>query len=156
LCFRGGVFTKYEVSKGTLAIVPNNQSDSLVYEDEERFLVKETPYEIMEASCKYFGSTYQGRKEGAKEILGAEYKVPIIIEDTNNLIVFPTTSPYSEECMWISLNRIKKYLKIDTYHTKIIFDNNIEIIVPCSYRTIENQVSRASRLDLILRKRRNI
>ena len=156
MCFRGGVFTKYEVSKGTLAIVPNNQSDSLVYEDEERFLVKETPYEIMEASCKYFGSTYQGRKEGAKEILGAEYKVPIIIEDTNNLIVFPTTSPYSEECMWISLNRIKKYLKIDTYHTKIIFDNNIEIIVPCSYRTIENQVSRASRLDLILRKRRNI
>ncbi len=156
MCFRGGVFTKYEVSKGTLAIVPNNQSDSLVYEDEDKFLVEETPYEIMEASCKYFGSTYQGRKEGAKEILGAEYKVPIIIEDTNNLIVFPTTSPYSEECMWISLNRIKKFLKIDTYNTKIIFDNNIEIIVPCSYRTIENQVSRASRLDLILRKRRNI
>ncbi len=156
MCFRGGVFTKYEVSKGTLAIVPNNQSDSLVYEDEDKFLVEETPYEIMEASCKYFGSTYQGRKEGAKEILGAEYKVPIIIEDTNNLIVFPTTSPYSEECMWISLNMIKKFLKIDTYNTKIIFDNNIEIIVPCSYRTIENQVSRASRLDLILRKRRNI
>ena len=156
MCFRGGVFTKYEVSKGTLAIVPNNQSDSLVYEDEDKFLVEETPYEIMEASCKYFGSTYQRKKEGAKEILGAEYKVPIIIEDTNNLIVFPTTSPYSEECMWISLNRIKKFLKIDTYNTKIIFDNNIEIIVPCSYRTIENQVSRASRLDLILRKRRNI
>ena len=76
--------------------------------------------------------------------------------DSNNLIVFPTTSPYSEDCMWISLNRIKKYYKIDAYHTKIIFDNNIEIVVPCSFRTIENQISRASRLDLILRKRRNI
>ncbi len=139
-----------------MAIVPNNEFDSLVYEDEDRFIVKETPYEIMESSCKYFGSTYEGRKEGAKEILGAEYKVPIIIEDTNNLIVFPTTSPYSEDCMWISLNRINKFLKIDAYHTKIVFDNNIEIIVPCSYRTIENQISRASRLDLILRKRRKI
>ena len=147
---------KYEISKGTLAIVPNNDSNSLVYEDEERFLIEETPYEIMESSCKYFGSTYEGRKNGAREILGAEYKVPIIIEDSNNLIVFPTTSPYSEDCMWISLNRIKKYYKIDAYHTKIIFDNNIEIVVPCSFRTIENQISRASRLDLILRKRRNI
>ena len=147
---------KYEISKGTFAIVPNNDSNSLVYEDEERFLIEETPYEIMESSCKYFGSTYEGRKNGAREILGAEYKVPIIIEDSNNLIVFPTTSPYSEDCMWISLNRIKKYYKIDAYHTKIIFDNNIEIVVPCSFRTIENQISRASRLDLILRKRRNI
>ena len=139
-----------------MAVVPNNDSNSLVYEDEERFLIEETPYEIMESSCKYFGSTYEGRKNGAREILGAEYKVPIIIEDSNNLIVFPTTSPYSEDCMWISLNRIKKYYKIDAYHTKIIFDNNIEIVVPCSFRTIENQISRASRLDLILRKRRNI
>ena len=147
---------KYEISKGTLAIVPNNDSNSLVYEDEERFLIEETPYEIMESSCKYFGSTYEGRKNGAREILGAEYKVPIIIEDSNNLIVFPTTSPYSEDCMWISLNRIKKYYKINFYYTKIIFDNNIEIVVPCSFRTIENQISRASRLDLILRKRRNI
>ncbi len=146
---------KYEISKGTLAIVPN-ENNSLIYEDEERFLIESTPFEIMESSCKYFGSTYEGRKEGAKEILGAEYKVPIVIEDSNNLIIFPTTSPYSEDCMWIALNRIRKYYKIDAYHTKIIFDNNIEIIVPCSYRSIENQVSRASRLDLILRKRKTI
>ena len=146
---------KYEISKGTLAVLPNNNG-SLVLEDEERYLINQTPFCIMEESCKYFGSTYEGRKNGAREILGAEYKVPIIIEDSNNLIVFPTTSPYSEDCMWISLNRIKKYYKIDAYHTKIIFDNNIEIVVPCSFRTIENQISRASRLDLILRKRRNI
>ncbi len=145
---------KYEISKGTLAIVPNDEK-SIIYEDEERFIIEETPYEIMESSCKYFGSTYEGRKIGAKEILGAEYKVPIVVEDSNNIVVFPTTSPYSEDCMWISLNRIRKYLKVDTYHTKIIFDNNIEIIVPCSYRSIENQISRASRLDLILRKRKN-
>ena len=146
---------KYEVSNGTLAIVPNEKESSLVYEDEERYIIDETPFKIMEESCKYFGSTFEGRKDSAREILGAEYKVPIIVEDTDNLVIFPTTSPYSDECVWISLKRIKKYEKIDACNTKIIFDNNKEIIVPCSYRSIENQVSRASRLDLILRKRKN-
>ena len=146
---------KYEISNGTLAIVPNEKESSLVYEDEERYIVEQTPFKIMEESCKYFGSTYEGRKNSAREILGAEYKVPIIVEDTDNLVVFPTTSPSSSECVWISLKRIKSFKKIDAWNTKIIFDNNKEIIVPCSYRTIENQVSRASRLDFILRKRKN-
>lgn len=142
---------KYEVSRGTLAIVPNEFESSLVYEDEQRYLVEESPFKIMEDSCKYFGSTYEGRKRGAREILGAEYKVPIVIEDSDNLIVFPTTSPLSEECVWISLKRVKNIEKVDMTHTKVIFDNNIEILVDCSYRTMENQLSRASRLDLILR-----
>ena len=147
---------KYEVSNGTLAIVPNEEKSSLVYEDDERFIIEQSPFRIMEESCKYFGSTYEGRKDSAKAILGAEYKVPIVVEDGNNLVVFPTTSPHSSECVWISLKRIKKFEKIDACNTKIIFDNNKEIIVPCSYRSIENQVSRASRLDFVLRKRKNL
>lgn len=146
---------KYEVSRGTLAIVPNEKESSLVYEDDERYIIQQTPFSIMEESCKYFGSTYEGRKNGAREILGAEYKVPIVVEDSNNLIVFPTTSPSAEDCVWISLGRVKKIEKIDTNHTKIIFDNNQVIVVGCSYRTIENQLSRASRLDLILRNHKN-
>ena len=146
----------YEISRGTLAIVPNNKDGSLVYEDDYRYLIKQTPFSIMEDSCKYFGSSYEGRKEGAKEILGAEYKVPIVIEDGENIIVFPTTSPYAPDCCWISLQRVKKIVRIDSNHTKIIFDNNKELIVECSYRSIENQISRASRLDLILRNHKNI
>ena len=146
---------KYEISKGTLAILPNNKEDSLVYEDNERYVVSQTPYEIMESSCLYFGSSYEGRREGAKDILGAEYKVPIIVDDSDNLIVFPTTSPLSEDCVWISLKHLKKFEKVDANNTKIIFQNDKEIIVPSSYRSIENQVSRASRLDYIIRSRKN-
>ncbi len=144
---------KYEISQGTLAIVPNEADNSLVYEDNERYIINEKPYQIMEDSCKYFGSTYKGRKDSAKSMLGAEYKVPIIIEDTNNLIVFPTTSPTSEDCVWISLKRVKNIEKVDSFNTRIIFDNDREIIVPSSFRSVENQLSRASRLDVILRKR---
>ena len=146
---------KYEISKGTLAILPNEKNSSVVYEDDNRYIIKETPFKIMEDSCKYFGSTYEGRKDGAKEMLGAEYKVPIVVEDSSNLIVFPTTSPLSDDCVWISLKRVERIEKIDANNTKIIFDNKTEIIVDSSYRTIENQLSRASRLDLILRNHKN-
>ncbi|MBQ1550652.1 MAG: competence protein ComK [Bacilli bacterium] len=147
---------KYEISNGTLAIVPNEDDNSLIYEDNERFIVEESPFKIMEDSCKYFGSTYKGRKDSAKEILGAEYKIPVVIEDSTNLIVFPTTSPKAEDCAWICLNRVKNIKKVDSFNTKITFDNDRELIVPCSYRSIENQLSRASRLDVILRKRKKL
>ncbi|MBR2711061.1 MAG: competence protein ComK [Bacilli bacterium] len=147
---------KYEISNGTLAIVPNEDDNSLIYEDNERFIVEETPFKIMEESCKYFGSTYKGRKDSAKEILGAEYKIPVVIEDSTNLIIFPTTSPQAEDCAWICLNRVKNISKVDSFNTKIVFDNDRELIVPCSYRSIENQLSRASRLDVILRKRKKL
>ena len=146
---------KYEINRGTLAIVPNDNNSSYVYEDDDKYIVEQTPFSIMEESCKYFGSTYEGRKNGAREILGAEYKVPIVIEDSNNLIVFPTTSPMADDCVWISLKRVHKIERGEFDNTKIIFDNNKEIIVDCSYRTIENQLSRASRLDLILRNHKN-
>jgi competence protein ComK len=145
---------KYEISKGTLAIVPDNEK-SVVYEDGERYIVDQTPFSIMEDSCMYFGSSYEGRKKGAKNILGAEYKVPIVVEDTDNLIVFPTTSPQSKDCVWISLKRVKNIEKVDYNNTKVIFDNDKEIIVDCSFRSLENQLSRASRLDLILRNHKN-
>ena len=77
------------------------------------------------------------------------------IEDSSNLIAFPTTSPFADDCCWISLKRVDNIYKIDNGNTKIVFDNNEEIIVPCSFRSIENQLSRASRLDLVLKNRKN-
>ena len=135
--------------------MPYGKNQSKVFEYDGEFIVNMTSLDIIKHSCLYFGCTYEGRKNGAKEILGAEYKVPIIDEDSSNLIVFPTTSPFSDDCVWISLKRVKNIYKIDSYNTKILFDNNVEIIVPCSFRSVENQLSRASRLDLILRNRKN-
>ncbi len=146
---------KYEISKGTLAIMPNKDNNSLVFEDDDRYLVSQTPFQIMESSCLYFGSSYEGRKAGSRDILGAEYKVPILVDDSTDIIVFPTTSPLSSDCVWISLKQIKKYEKVDANNTKITFLNDKEIIVPSSFRSIENQVSRASRLDYVIRNRKN-
>ena len=144
----------YEINEGTLAIIALGSSKSKILEDQKEYIVDSTPFEIIDYSCKYFGSSYEGRKDGTKSILHIEYKVPIIIESSNNLIFFPTSSPYSSDCCWISLKDIKKVRELEK-GTEILFNNEKKIVIPVSKRMIDNQIFRASRLDLILRNRKN-
>ncbi len=142
----------YEINEGTLAILPS-KNQSKVLEDKEEYIINSTPYEIMDHSCKYFGSSYEGRKEGTKAVLDINYKVPIIVENSKNIIFFPTNSPSASDCSWISLKNIKKIEEAEFNSTTILFNNDISILIPVSKRTIENQILRASRLDLIMRDR---
>ena len=144
----------YEFNKGTLAIIPNGENNSLVYEDFNQYNVEKNPYSIMEESCIYYGSTYSGRKDSSKYLLGAEYKVPILVDELNNIIALPTTSPFSKDCIWLSLNRIKKIDRVSDFVTKVVFDNDLNLNIPCSFRSIESQISRAYRLEFLTRKRR--
>ena len=71
----------------------------------------------------HFGSTYEGRKDSAREILGAEYTVPIVVEDTDNLVIFPTTSPFSASratCTKYSENRIYHLRHLEFKDTNIL------------------------------------
>lgn len=144
----------YEVSEGTLAIIPLKKDTSKVFEDEHEYLVEKIPFEIMEDSCKYFGSSYVGRREGAKEILGAEYKVPIMVEDSNNLVFFPTISPNDPECAWIAAKQVKYFEEINANKIVVTFENDIKIELPISYRSFQNQLLRATRLESIVRNRK--
>ena len=144
----------YEINEGTLAVVPVENKKSKILEDKKEYIIENTPFEILDYSCRYFGSSYEGRKEGTKSILNINYKVPIIVENSRNLIFFPTNSPSSEDCIWISLRNIKKIEEQEFNSTKIEFNNGINMVIPISKRTIENQILRASRLDLIMRNRK--
>ena len=109
--------------------------------------------DVVDHSCKYFGSSYEGRREGTKEILHINYKVPIIVDNSRNLIFFPTNSPISDDCSWLSLKSIKSIKEGDFNTTDVIFNNGVSINIPVSKRTMDNQILRASRLDLIMRNR---
>jgi comK protein len=142
----------YEINEGTLAILAKNKK-SLILEDDKKYVVDSLPFDVVDHSCKYFGSSYEGRKEGTKEILHINYKVPIIVDNSRNLIFFPTNSPISDDCSWLSLKSIKSIKEGDFNTTDVIFNNGVSINIPVSKRTIDNQILRASRLDLIMRNR---
>ena len=143
----------YEINEGTLAIIPKDKN-SIIFEDKKEIENKNTPYEIIDYSCRFFGSSYQGRKEGTKSILNVSYKLPIIVESSKNIIFFPTNSPKDGDCCWISLKNIEKIEDCEYNTTNIVFNNGVCLKLPISKRSIENQILRASRLDSIMRNRK--
>lgn len=146
---------KYEINSETLAILPIDHRKSKIIEKNNEYEIDYSPYKVMEHSCSYFGSSLQGRLEGSKNILGSIYKAPVVVEESRNIVFFPTMSPTLEENSWISLNNIQKY-ETKGYKTVIYFDNDKKIEIDVPLLSIENQVLRATRLSLIHNKRKNI
>lgn len=91
----------YEINADTLAIIPKNASVTYVYEKGKTFTINESSNKIMEESCEFFGSSFKGRQYGTTALTGITHKVPIIVEETSNMIFFPTTSPRLKNCSWI-------------------------------------------------------
>lgn len=144
---------EYEINEETMAIIPIGYYQTLIKEVNNEYVVDKRAYEIMEDSCEYYGSTYKGRLTAAKKILNSSYKIPIIIEESENIIFFPTKSSLLEDCCWINYNFIKNYQKSGN---KVIikFQNNEEIEVEMSKLSLDNQISRSTMLELISRKRK--
>ena len=148
------MLNNYEINAGTLAIIPINETTTKVIEINNEYIVNKSSFEIIDNSCSYYGSTYKGRYEGTKNLIGMSYKLPIIIEESKNIIFFPTTSPRLEDCSWISLNNIKDYFK-SKEGSHIIFKNDSIININVSIFVIESQILRASRLSTVLQSRKN-
>ena len=143
----------YEINPMTLAILPIAKNVSKVIEMDQVLTVSKSTTEIIDDSCKYFCSSYQGRFEGTKKMIGVNYKSPIIIEESREIIFFPTSSPRFDNCSWISLNHIEEYNK-DKKNPTIQFSNGEVLPVEISFGSLENQILRSIKLCSILRKRK--
>lgn len=144
----------YEINNDTLAIIPLDEYRSKVIEKNRMFIVEQTPMKIIDKSCRYFGSSYQGRFLGTKNLIGVSHKAPIIIEETREIIFFPTNSPRQYNCSWISLKNLQNY-KRNKNNSTAIFNNGYLIDLDISYGMLDNQVLRATRLESVLRLRKS-
>lgn len=144
---------EYEINQSTIAILYLKKGFSKVIEEEEEFIVNKDTTEIINESCKFFGSSYSGRFEGTKHLIGVNYKAPIIIEETNEIIFFPTSSPRFENCNWICLKKINSYEKNDD-GSILYFKNGIKIDLKVSYNSLENQILRSTLLESRMRNRK--
>ncbi len=145
----------YEINFDTQVIIPIKESSTRVVERDEECIIKNTPLEIIEHSCEYFGSSYEGRKEGTKKMLGISHKPPIIVEESRKMIFFPTNSPENINCVWINLEQIDKYYKVDAKKSAILFKNGDILEFELSYGSLSNQILRATRLKFVLEERTN-
>ncbi len=144
----------YEINNETLLIVPYDYGKSKVYEYDDEFIVNMIPLTIVKNSCMFFGSSFDGRRLASKNIIGVDMKVPIIIEESKNVIFFPVSSCISKNSIWISYQNLIKYSKIDCNSSMLYFKNNKSIKLNTKYNLIDNQVIRCIKLDTLLCKRK--
>jgi competence protein ComK len=143
----------YEINSDTQVIMPVGKNSSKIIEKDDEYFIKNNVHSILEHSCEYFGSSFEGRKEGTKKLLGITHKSPIIVEESRKIIFFPTTSPEKIECTWINLEKIDKYYKNGPKKSRILFKNGKNIDLNISIGSLTNQILRATRLKYILDQR---
>ena len=144
----------YEINDETFAVVATEEKKAKVIEKSCEYNIDNSAYSIMDESCKYYGSSYDGRMKAAKKILDCKYKLPILVEESSCLIFFPIKSTVCSDCTWINLNSVKKIEKVNNF-SKITFINDKEILVDVSKMSLDNQIYRSSRYESIMLKRIN-
>jgi competence protein ComK len=149
----GKIMESYEINKDTVALIPKDDDKTIVFEVDKSFVINKKPLKIVEESCEYFGSSLEGRQIGTSKLIGFTHKVPVIIEESFELIFFPTLSPKNDECSWLSYSHI---YKPDKFKDKTIVElkNGKKILVDVSRSIIDNQLYRCSRLKDVLQVRK--
>ncbi len=143
----------YEIDLSTLMLIGIDDSRTLVVTLEKEFIVDECAKKIIDNSCKYFGSTLVERIKATQRVVNIRSKVPIIIENSRNIIFFPLKSCREKSNIWISFNNLVRYEKKDDV-TYLYFKENKVQKLDFSYYIIDNQVTRSLLLDYEMNKRR--
>ena len=143
----------YEIDLSTLMLIGIDDSRTLVVTLEKEFIVDECAKKIIDNSCKYFGSTLVERIKATQRVVNIRSKVPIIIENSRNIIFFPLKSCREKSNIWISFNNLVRYEKKDNV-TYLYFKENKVQKLDFSYYIIDNQVTRSLILDYEYNKRR--
>ncbi len=135
----------------TLAILPMEYEGKLyskVYQldEETELFVPFKPLDLIKSACITYGSSYEGRKDASRYLIGITHKIPISIDPTNSIYFFPTNSPDKSTCGWIAYDHVKTYSKVDTSNTLVTFHNNVSIVIPISRYSFDNQIKRTALL----------
>ncbi len=147
---------EYEVNPQTMMLQPIEYGSKIftkIFELDHTLLSPFRPFEIVKKSCEYFGSSYEGRKEGTKQLTGIYYKAPIIVDPHTSIYLFPTTSPTKQECFWLSHKHIHSHHSSTNGETVVTFTNRKSYMLPISNSSFETQLMRTSRLQYVLSQR---
>jgi len=149
------VVKEYEANPYTMAFLPlkvESKLHSIVIETEREMIVPVKPMDLVNRSCQYFGSSFKGRKEGTRELMGITHKPPIIVDPVNEIFLFPTASPSNEVCAWLSHSHILRHYTSGTM-TYVEFKNKKRISIDISKGSFENQLYHTAQLRTIITSR---
>lgn len=141
----------YILNKDTLALVALDSKTSMIIEKNKDFFVNMFWKDIINNSCLYYGSSYDGRVEGSKALLKRDYKLPIIVSEFYDILFFPITGK-EDICTWLSLNNLESY-DFEGDRVEFIFKCGKSYNIMVGRRSFESQLLKAYDLNMIIKNR---
>ena len=145
---------KYIINNKTIALIKKNKKTIIISVDKIEVFNKSIN-KILEYNCNYYGSSLKGRKNSAKNILNIKYKVPIIIDEKNNIVIIQLNSPRKEVSMYLVTNKIINYEKLSNI-LKIYCCNNVIFKIKLSEKIFEKLIIKSIQLNNVLNWRKNL
>lgn len=133
----------YVVNQKTKAILINADPHypTKILEDHQVVYCRQTPKEIVNQSCLLGGSTLRGRRLAMEKMLHTKSKLPIPVKPNEGIFLFPTRSPRSVYCEWISFFHVKQFCEIKgTQGSTVYFTDDSELHVPTSGFSVRRQM----------------
>src|SRR5690625_2067975 len=129
------IMSHYIANKYPLAIIFARQFDYDGIAIEKR----KTPLQIIKETCCHHLSTYEGRRQAIIKQTSFKYKVPILFNEKDSLLSFPTEAPSHFDCTWIFPTKINS-IQRDNHYSSITFQNELNLQLNISYYSLHTQV----------------
>lgn len=139
---------KYIISNNTIALLKLNKK-TIIFDVDNTYVFNKNINCILDESCIYYGSSLKGRVSSIKKILNESYKIPILIDDTNNLVLIQLNSPRKKCCLYLMVNKIYDY-KENKNLLDILCMNNIIFRVNISKNILEKMLLKSLKINNIL------
>ena len=143
----------YEINLSTLMLIGIDEKNTKIITYDDEFICQYNSKEIINNSCKFFGSNMSECIKKTNRLINISSKTPLIIEESRNIIFFPLKSVREKNNIWISFSNLEKYEK-NGNNTTFYFKKGKKIELNFSYYIIDNQITRSMMLDYEINKRR--
>lgn len=142
----------YLINNDTVALLKKCDK-SIIYTLDDIKVINNNLKFILEYNCNYYGSSLDGRKKCAKSILNVKYRIPIIIDESHNIILLQLNSFRDKECLFLVANKILDMEEINNC-LKITCINNQEFYVNLSKSSLEKMLLQSFKLNNTLKSRK--
>ena len=114
----------YIINENTVAVLKKDNK-TIIYDVENQRVINKSIKSVLNMNCSFYGSSLSGRIKSASKILNIKYKVPIVINE-NNLILMQLKSLRSIDTILLVSNKVIKYEERDSKLVLNISKNSFE------------------------------
>lgn len=141
-----------EKMKFLVGISRGSRCYTLVSEGKREFLVEQSPEEIIEETCNYYGFDLNGALRAAAKILEDDKPGAFIVNPNKTVCLFSSRSNLRPDSYFVNVQHINKLEEIGC-ETKVLFNNGQIVTIPTRKVHLLERKNAAKKLRRVILER---